>query len=182
MCNYDWCYKGYNGLLRLGKLIHLVPQPAMYGFVNGLAIVIALAQIPLFHGEGITMYVLVALTMLIVYFLSKFIDKIRSGLVAIITITAIVVVLSFKLRILAILADISGAFPSFAIPHVHLTAQSFFIVLPYTVIVALVGLIELLTLSVLDEMDNKRSNGNQECIAQVQVILFVVSLVVWLAV
>lgn len=80
------------GLLRLGKLIRLVPQPAMYGFVNGLAIVIALAQIPLFHGEGITMYVLVALTMLIVYFLPKFTDKIPSGLVAIITITAIVVV------------------------------------------------------------------------------------------
>ena len=64
----------------------------------------------------------------------------------------------------------------------HLTAQSFFIVLPYAVIIALVGLIELLTLSVLDEMDNKHGNGNQECIAQVQVILFMVSLVVWLAV
>ena len=151
------------GLLRLGKLIRLVPQPAVYGFVNGLVIVIALAQIPLFHGEDITMYALVALTILIVYFLPKFTDKIPSGLVAIITITAIVVVLKLQIKNVGDLADISVAFPSFAIPHVHLTAQSFFIVLPYAVIVALVGLIEsLLTLSVLDEMDNKRDNCNQE--------------------
>ena len=100
------------GLLRLGKLIRLVPQPTMYGFVNGLAIVIALAQIPLFHGEGIIMYALVALTMLIVYFLSKFTDKIPSGLVAIITITAIVVVFKLQTKNVGDLADISGAFPS----------------------------------------------------------------------
>lgn len=84
------------GILRLGKLIRLVPQPAMYGFVNGLAIVIALAQIPLFKGEGIAMYVLVGVTMLIVYFLPKFTDKVPSGLVAIIVITAVVVF--FKLQ------------------------------------------------------------------------------------
>lgn len=82
-------------LLRLVKLIRLIPQSAMYGFVNGLAIVITLAHIPLFHGEEITMYALVDLIMLIVYFLPKFTDKILSGLVASITITAIVVV--FKL-------------------------------------------------------------------------------------
>lgn len=155
------------GLLKLGKLIRLVPQPAMYGFVNGLAIVIALAQIPLFKGEGVTMYALVGLTMLIVYFLPKVTDKVPSGLVAIITITAIVVIFKVDTKDVGDLADISGAFPSFAIPHVHLTMQSFLVVLPYAVIVALVGLIEsLLTLSVLDEMDSKRGSGNQECIAQ----------------
>ncbi|AEB28444.1 SulP family inorganic anion transporter [Francisella hispaniensis] len=155
------------GILRLGKLIRLVPQPAMYGFVNGLAIVIALAQIPLFRGEGITMYVLVGVTMLIVYFLPKFTDKVPSGLVAIIVITAVVVFFKLQTKNVGDLADISGAFPSFALPNIHLTMQSFFIVLPYAVIVALVGLIEsLLTLSVLDDMDNKRGNGNQECIAQ----------------
>ncbi|MDE4938658.1 SulP family inorganic anion transporter, partial [Francisella tularensis subsp. holarctica] len=74
-----------------GKLIRLVTQPAMYGFVNGLVIVIALAQIQLFKGEGIAMYVLVGVTMLIVYFLPKFNDKVPSGLVAIIVITAVVV-------------------------------------------------------------------------------------------
>lgn len=155
------------GILHLGKLIRLVPQPAMYGFVNGLAIVIALAQIPLFRDEGIAMYILVGVTMLIVYFLPKFTDKVPSGLVAIIVITAVVVFFKLQTKNVGDLADISGAFPSFVLPNIHLTMQSFFIVLPYAVIVALVGLIEsLLTLSVLDEMDNKRGNGNQECIAQ----------------
>lgn len=155
------------GLLRLGKLIRLVPQPAMYGFVNGLAIVIAIAQIPLFHHEGPMMYGLVLLTMFIVYFLPKFTDKIPSGLVAIVTITAIVVIFKIDTKSVGDLADISGAFPSFAIPHIYITLQSLITVLPFAVIVALVGLIEsLLTLSVLDEMDEKRGNGNQECIAQ----------------
>ncbi|QLE78651.1 SulP family inorganic anion transporter [Francisella sp. Scap27] len=155
------------GLLRLGKLIRLVPQPAMYGFVNGLAIVIALAQIPLFHHEGPMMYGLVLLTMFIVYFLPKLTDKVPSGLVAIIAITAIVVIFKVDTKSVGDLADISGAFPSFAIPNIHITAESFITVLPFAVIVALVGLIEsLLTLSVLDEMDEKHGNGNQECIAQ----------------
>lgn len=155
------------GLLRLGKLIRLVPQPAMYGFVNGLAIVIALAQIPLFHHEGPMMYGLVLLTMFIVYFLPKFTDKVPSGLVAIIAITAIVVIFKVDTKSVGDLADISGAFPSFAIPNIHITTESFITVLPFAVIVALVGLIEsLLTLSVLDEMDEKHGNGNQECIAQ----------------
>ncbi|APC96963.1 SulP family inorganic anion transporter [Francisella frigiditurris] len=155
------------GVFKLGKLIRLVPQPAMYGFVNGLAIVIALAQIPLFYNEGPYMYVLVLITMLIVYFFPKFTDKIPAGLVAIIMIT--VVVLAFKLptKNVGDLADISGSLPSFAIPHIHLTWNSIITVLPYSIIVALVGLIEsLLTLSVLDEMDGKRGSGNQECIAQ----------------
>lgn len=155
------------GLLRLGKLIRLVPQPAMYGFVNGLAIVIALAQIPLFHHEGPMMYGLVLLTMFIVYFLPKLTDKVPSGLVAIVAITAIVVIFKVDTKSVGDLADISGAFPSFAMPNIHITVESFITVLPYAVIVALVGLIEsLLTLSVLDEMDEKRGNGNQECIAQ----------------
>lgn len=114
------------GILHLGKLIRLVPQPAMYGFVNGLAIVIALAQIPLFRDEGITMYILVGVTMLIVYFLPKFTDKVPSGLVAIIVITAVVVFFKLQTKNVGDLADISGAFPSFVLPNIHLTMQSFF--------------------------------------------------------
>ncbi|MFT4693769.1 MAG: SulP family sulfate permease [Francisella sp.] len=155
------------GALRLGKLIRLVPQPAMYGFVNGLAIVIALAQVPLFSHEGPAMYGLVFLTMLIVYFFPRITDKVPSGLVAIIVITAIVIIFKVQTKDVGDLADISGALPTFAIPNIHLTWQSVMMVLPFSIIVALVGLIEsLLTLSVLDEMDGKRGRGNQECIAQ----------------
>ena len=155
------------GLFKLGKFIRLVPQPAMYGFVNGLAIVIAMAQFRFFHNADIWMYSLVAITMAIVYFFPKITDKVPSGLVAIIFVTAIAII--FKLPVMNIgqYQDITGSFPTFAIPDFHLTWQSFWIVLPYSVLVALVGLIEsLLTLSVLDEMDEKRGSGNQECVAQ----------------
>ncbi|WP_320034057.1 SulP family inorganic anion transporter [Halarcobacter sp.] len=155
------------GAFRLGKLIRLVPQPAMYGFVNGLAIVIAMAQFPLFKGENWVMYVLVLATMIIVKFFPKISTAIPSGLVAIVVISSVVIGFDLDTKRVGDLADISGSLPSFAIPTLHLNLESILIVLPYAVLVSLVGLIEsLLTLSVLDEMGGKRGSGNQECIAQ----------------
>ena len=155
------------GVFKLGKLIRLVPQPAMYGFVNGLAIVIAMAQFPLFEGENWIMYVLVISTMIIVKFFPKISNAIPSGLVAIIVISAIVIGMDLDTKRVGDLADISGNLPSFALPVIHVNYDSLITVLPYSVLVALVGLIEsLLTLSVLDEMGGKRGSGNQECIAQ----------------
>ena len=155
------------GVLKLGKLIRLVPQPAMYGFVNGLAIVIALAQIPLFEGEGWIMYALVAATMIIVKFFPKISTALPSGLVAILVISAIVIGMDLDTKRVGDLADISGNLPTFALPQLHVNFESILMVLPTAVLVALVGLIEsLLTLSVLDEMGGKRGSGNQECIAQ----------------
>lgn len=155
------------GVFKLGKLIRLVPQPAMYGFVNGLAIVIAMAQFPLFKGENWIMYLLVLATMLIVKFFPKISTAIPSGLLAIVVISTIVITLDLDTKRVGDLADISGNLPSFGIPDVHITFESILTVLPYSILVALVGLIEsLLTLSVLDEMGGKRGSGNQECIAQ----------------
>ena len=155
------------GVLKLGKLIRLVPQPAMYGFVNGLAIVIAMAQFPLFEGENWIMYVLVAVTMIIVEFFPKITKTIPSGLVAIIVITVVAIVFDLDTKRVGDLADISGSLPTFSIPDVQISWSAILMVLPYAVLVALVGLIEsLLTLSVLDEMGGKRGSGNQECIAQ----------------
>jgi len=155
------------GAFRLGKLIRLVPQPAMYGFVNGLAIVIAMAQFPLFEGENWIMYVLVASTMIIVKFFPKISTAIPSGLVAIVVISAVVIGMDLDTKRVGDLANISGNLPSFGIPTLHITMESIITVLPYSILVALVGLIEsLLTLSVLDEMGGKRGSGNQECIAQ----------------
>ena len=155
------------GVFKLGKLIRLVPQPAMYGFVNGLAIVIALAQIPLFEGEGWIMYALVIATMAIVKYFPKISSAVPSGLVAIVVISAVVIGMDLDTKRVGDLADISGNLPSFALPQLHVNFESILIVLPTAVLVALVGLIEsLLTLSVLDEMGGKRGSGNQECIAQ----------------
>lgn len=155
------------GVLRLGKLIRLVPQPAMYGFVNGLAIVIAMAQIPLFEGESWIMYSLVIITMAIIEFLPRVFKAIPAGLVAIILISLVTILLDLDTKRVGDLADISGSLPSFSFPQMHITFESILVVLPYAVLVALVGLIEsLLTLSVLDDMGGKRGSGNQECIAQ----------------
>jgi SulP family sulfate permease len=155
------------GLFRLGKFIRLVPQPAIYGFVNGLAIVIAMSQIPLIKDEGLLTLFLVALTMIIIYLLPRFTRVIPASLGAIIAITALVLLLGLDTKTIGDLADISGSFPSFHIPTAPLDLETLKIILPYSVIIALVGLIEsLLTLSVLDEMGGERGSGNRECVAQ----------------
>ncbi len=158
------------GLAKLGKFIRLVPQPAMYGFVNGLAIVIAMAQFKFFDGQGYMMYILVFITMAIMYFLPKFSKAIPAGLVAIIALTIVVYFGNIDTITVGSLTDLSqfkGHLPSFHIPDTILSLDAIIMVLPYAVIVALVGLIEsLLTLSVLDEMSGTRGSGNKECIAQ----------------
>jgi len=158
------------GLLKLGKFIRLVPQPAMYGFVNGLAIVIATAQFKFFEGQGSMMYVLVVITMLIMFFLPKITKAVPSGLVAIIVITLAVYFTKADTLLVGQLTDLSqfaGKLPSFTVPQNIFSMDAIIMVLPFSVIVALVGLIEsLLTLAVLDEMSEKRGSGNKECIAQ----------------
>ncbi len=155
------------GLFRLGKFIRLVPQPAIYGFVNGLAIVIAMSQIPLIKDANIATLFLVALTMLIIYTLPKFTKAIPASLGAIISITALTLLFGIDTKTIGDLADIGGSLPSFHLPGAPLGLETLKIVLPYSIIIALVGLIEsLLTLSVLDEMSQERGSGNQECVAQ----------------
>lgn len=155
------------GLFRLGKFIRLVPQPAIYGFVNGLAIVIALAQIPMIKNQGPVMYGLVALAMLIVWLFPKFTKAIPGSLAALIAISAIAIGFGLDTKRVGDLADISGTLPFFHLPEAPLSWATLKIVLPYSVIIALVGLIEsLLTLAVLDEMGSKKGNGNKECVAQ----------------
>ncbi|WP_373034539.1 SulP family inorganic anion transporter [Sulfurimonas sp.] len=158
------------GMLKLGKFIRLVPTPAIHGFVNGLAIVIATAQFKFFDGQGYMMYILVAVTMLIMYILPKYTKAVPAGLIAIITITLAVYFAKVDTLLLSGLADMSqfaGQLPSFVIPEKLLSLDAIIMILPYAVIVALVGIIEsLLTLSVLDELSNTRGSANKECIAQ----------------
>lgn len=158
------------GLLKLGKFIRLVPQPAMYGFVNGLAIVIASAQFKFFEGQGYSMYILVLITMMIMYFIPKFTKAVPSGLVAIVAITITVYYTGINTLLVGELTDLTkfaGQLPSFIAPIHIFNFEAILMVLPYAVIVALVGLIEsLLTLSVLDEMSDTRGSANKECIAQ----------------
>jgi len=158
------------GLLKFGKFIRLVPQPAMYGFVNGLAIVIASAQFKFFEGQGAVMYAIVLITMLIMFYLPKVTKAIPSGLVAIVALTLGVYFTGINTLLVGDLTDLSqfaGELPSFVIPQNIFSLDAILMVLPYAIIVALVGLIEsLLTLSVLDEMSGTRGSANKECVAQ----------------
>lgn len=158
------------GLLKLGKFIRLVPTPAIHGFVNGLAIVIATSQFTFFEGQGYMMYALVVVTMLIMYLLPKYTKAVPAGLIAIIAITLGVYITSADTLLLSGLSDMSqfaGQLPSFGFPEYLFSLDAIIMVLPYAVIVALVGIIEsLLTLSVLDELSNTRGSANKECIAQ----------------
>jgi len=157
------------GLFKLGKFIRLVPQPALYGFVNGLAIVIAMAQFKFFDGQGASMYIIVVITMLIMYFLPKYTKAIPSGLVAIVVLTLVVYLThldTLTVGSLANLSEFQGKLPHLIIPDTLFSLHAIILVLPYAVIMALVGLIEsLLTLAVLDEMSGVRGSGNKECIA-----------------
>ncbi|OPX26516.1 MAG: sodium-independent anion transporter [Campylobacteraceae bacterium 4484_166] len=158
------------GLLKLGKFIRLVPQPALHGFVNGLAVVIAVSQIKFLDEASMMMYIIIALTMAIMYLLPKWTKAVPPGLVAIVGFTAIVYIFKLDVSLVGDMTDLSkfaGVLPTFELPSVLFSYDAFVVVLPYAIIVALVGIIEsLLTLSVLDEISNTRGSGNQECIAQ----------------
>ncbi|WP_324170903.1 SulP family inorganic anion transporter [Sulfurimonas sp.] len=158
------------GALKLGKFIRLVPTPAIHGFVNGLAIVIATAQFKFFDGQGYMMYILVLITMFIMYILPKYTKAVPAGLVAIIFVTLGVYLTNADTLLLSGLDDMSkyaGQLPTFGVPYYLFSLDAIVLVLPFAVIVALVGIIEsLLTLSVLDELSNTRGSANKECIAQ----------------
>lgn len=168
------------GSLKFGKYIRMVPYPVMLGFVNGLAIVIFLAQMQQFKVKGtdgamhwlsgtplFSMLALVALTMAIMFFLPKITRAIPAGLAAIITISMIVIFGGVDTKSVGDIADISGGFPAFHLPAVPFTLETLWIILPYAVVLAGVGLIEsLLTMSVVDEMTGTRGQGNRVSIGQ----------------
>ncbi|ADV46522.1 SulP family inorganic anion transporter [Nitratifractor salsuginis] len=158
------------GVLRFGKFIRLVPLPAIYGFVNGLAIVIALSQLKFFHGQDWVMVSIVIATMLIMYYLPRYTKAVPAGLVAIVVMTLVVYfghIHTLLIGDLANLSEFKGQLPSFHIPPTLFSWEAIKMVAPYALIVALVGLIEsLLTLAVLDEMSGTRGSGNRECVAQ----------------
>ena len=158
------------GVFKMGKFIRLVPQPALHGFVNGLAVVIASSQFKFLDDAGIYMYIIIAGTMATMYILPKITSSIPSGLVAIIVFTLGVYFFNIDTKLVGDLANLSefkGMLPEFAIPNTILNFDAFMMILPYAVIVALVGIIEsLLTLTVLDEISGTRGSANQECIAQ----------------
>ena len=180
------------GFLRVARFIRLVPHPVMLGFVNGLAIVIFLAQLGQFGEPGqpgwatgtflegsildvawiapdklTVMLILVAVTMAIIKFLPLITKALPSSLVAIVVVSLAVIFLNIDTRVVGDVASIAGGFPQFSIPTVPFNLATLSIIFPYALILAAIGLIEsLLTLRLIDEITETRGNGNKESIGQ----------------
>jgi sulfate permease, SulP family len=166
------------GILRLGKYIRIVPHPVMLGFVNGLAIVIFLAQIQNFQipgsggewmsGANLAIFgSLILLTMSIIHFLPKLTTMVPSSLAAIVVVSLIVIFFNVDTNTVGDLASIKGGFPDFHLPVVPFNLETLYIIFPYAIILAAVGLIEsLLTLTLIDDITGTRGRGNRECVGQ----------------
>ncbi len=168
------------GVFKLGKFIRMVPYPVMLGFVNGLAIVIFLAQLKSFQlpdADGVLQWMsgnvlwimlgLIALTMAIIHFLPRFTKAIPSSLVAIVVVSLLAIGLGLETQSVGDIASIAGGLPEFSLPLVPFNLETLWIILPYAIILAAIGLIEsLLTLTLIDELTETRGRGNKECVAQ----------------
>lgn len=164
------------GVLKLGKLMRLVPLPVVYGFVNGLAIIIFMSQLTQFKDDsgnwltGQTLYIilgLVLLTMLIIWGLPKLTKAFPASLAAILVVFGIVAIFGIDTKTVGDIASIQGGFPPFHIPEVPFNLKTLEIIFPYAAIVAGVGLIEsLLTLELIDEITETRGKTNKEAGAQ----------------
>lgn len=168
------------GVLRLGKLMRLVPHSVIFGFVNGLAIIIFMSQLDQFkapnaEGElewmtGTSMYIFLGLVMmaiLIIWLLPKLTKVIPASLVAILAVFGLVAAFGIDTKTVGDIASIDGGFPPFHIPMVPFNLDTLMLIFPYAAIMAGVGLIEsLLTLNILDEITETRGRSNKECVAQ----------------
>lgn len=168
------------GIFKLGKLIRLVPHSVMLGFVNGLAIVIFLAQFGHFkmpdetgalvwmQGDALyTMLGLIAATLAVIYLFPKITTAIPATLAGILVTSTVVELLQIKTKTVGDLGSIAGGLPIFHVANVPLNYETFAIILPYALILAAIGLIEsLLTLNLIDEMTHSRGKPNRECLAQ----------------
>lgn len=168
------------GLFKLGKFIRLVPHPVMFGFVNGLAIIIFMAQLDQFkttnangtlnwmQGTQLLLMVgLVLLTMIIIWGLPKLTKVVPSSLAAILVVSAIVIGFNIDTKTVGDIASIKGGFPPFHIPQINYSFETVQIIFPFALVIAGVGLIEsLLTLNLLDEITETKGNSNKEAVAQ----------------
>lgn len=167
------------GILKLGRFVRLISQPVMYGFLNGLAIIIFMAQLQQFKvsnnvesawmsGTALyTMIALVLLTIAIVLLFPRISKTIPSSLIAIIAVFGLAYFFNIDTKKVQDIASVKGGLPSFHIPQVSFSIQTFQVIFPYALVMAAVGLIEsLLTLSMVDEITNTKGSTNKESIAQ----------------
>ncbi|WP_431844398.1 SulP family inorganic anion transporter [Lysinibacillus fusiformis] len=155
------------GLFKVAKVMKFIPNAVMIGFVNSLAILIFLAQVPHFIGISTMTYAFVAVTLLLVYTLPRFIKVIPAPLIAIVVLTAVAIFSGVELRTIGDLGNITKSLPTFLIPNVPFTFETLQIIFPYSLALAIVGLLEsLLTAQIVDDMTGTESEKNKEARGQ----------------
>jgi SulP family sulfate permease len=155
------------GFLRLGSLMRFVSRSVVTGFVNALAILIFLAQLPEFKGAGVQMYGMVALGLAIIYILPRFTKVFPSPLISIITITAVTIYFGVDLRTVGDMGELPSTLPVFLFPDIPLTLEALSVIFPYSLTLMFIGLLEsLMTATILDDMTDTPSNKNRECVGQ----------------
>lgn len=151
------------GVFKIAKLMKFIPRAVMIGFVNALAILIFMAQVPHFLGISNITYLFVAITLVIVYVLPRFIKTIPAPLIAIVVLTSIAIYTNLDLRTVGDLGAITRTLPEFLIPNIPFTFETLAIIFPYSLALAIVGLLEsLLTATIVDDMTGTESNKNKE--------------------
>jgi sulfate permease, SulP family len=155
------------GALRLGVLMRFVSRSVMTGFVNALAILIFLAQLPELMGVTWVTYAMVAAGLAVIYLLPRLTTAVPSPLVAIVVLTALSIGLGLDVRTVGNMGELPSDLPAFLLPEVPWTLETLGIILPVSATLAVVGLLEsLMTASIVDELTDTPSNKNRECLGQ----------------
>lgn len=155
------------GVLKLGSLLRFVSRSVMTGFVNALAILIFMAQLPEFVGAGWQMYAMVAAGLAIIYLFPYVTKAVPSPLVAIIVLTAFSMAMGLDLRTVGDLGELPDTLPLFLVPDIPLTLETLQIIFPYSVTLMAVGLLEsLMTAVIIDDLTDTKSDKNRECTGQ----------------
>ena len=155
------------GVFKVAKVMKFIPRAVMIGFVNALAILIFMAQVPHFLGISTMTYIFVGITLLIVYILPRFIKSIPAPLIAIVALSALAIFTNMDLRTVGDLGTLTQSLPSFFIPNVPFTFETLMIIFPFSIALAIVGLLEtLLTSTIVDDMTGTESNKNKEARGQ----------------
>lgn len=155
------------GVLKIARFMKFIPRSVMVGFVNALAILIFMAQVPHFIGISNLTYIVVAVTLAIIYLLPRFTQVVPAPLVAIVIMTVFAIFANTDLRTVGDLGQITQSLPSFLLPEIPLNFETLAIIFPTSLALAVVGLLEsMLTASIVDDMTDTESNKNRECRGQ----------------
>ena len=161
------CFQILAGTFKLGSLMRFVSRWVVTGFVNALAILIFMAQLPEFNGAGPLMYAMVAAGLGIIYILPRFTKAVPSPLICIIVLTAVSIFFNFDLRTVGDMGELPSTLPIFLFPDIPLNLETLMIILPYALTLTAVGLLEsLMTATIVDDLTDTPSNKNRECTGQ----------------